>query len=529
MIVLPFAGFLASNHYPAVRIEAAAALGVLAGICGLLAAVFRKTAFYIVLLLSGSAVAAGPARRELTGLYTCPLLLVWLALALAGGALMLVAGEKFLRILAVFAVSGFAAHWHQAAGLRSGLAAQPGGDGHHPAHFLYLVLDEHMGPGGLPAGIGESAEAAGSIRETFRRYGFRLYPNAYSNFANTVDSIPSILRREVVPGRRSLLNQGAPDAFGRYCADVAPFFGEFRRRGYEICVIECRWLRWSGADPARRIDYTPDLDALAGAGIPWTEKFRVLVGNYQASDLILSRVRGFFPFRFAAKQIGPLSVTAIWPDVLANEILRARRPTFFFAHLLTPHGPYLLRKDGSVRRLQEWRLDQGYRAMPKELYADQYRRYCEQVEFVQSQLRRFFARLEEESALDPMTVVVHGDHGSRIRLATASGGGAPDEYDYPGTPDRQDLLDRFSALLAIKLPGVREASVSERWTSIPQVLAETVYEGEGREPGPAAGSVFLFDGEGKPREVRLAEVTESGGREAGIPRGGIPAFRPGGN
>jgi hypothetical protein len=70
VIVLPFAGFLASNHYPAVRIEAAAALGVLAGICGLLAAVFRKTAFYIVLLLSGSAVAAGPARRELTGLYT---------------------------------------------------------------------------------------------------------------------------------------------------------------------------------------------------------------------------------------------------------------------------------------------------------------------------------------------------------------------------------------------------------------------------------------------------------------------------
>jgi hypothetical protein len=291
--------------------------------------------------------------------------------------------------------------------------------------------------------------------------------------------------------------------------DAHTYFDKFRARGYRIFVFQDERLNYTSGEAAEAVSYSGELNSMARTSWAWQDKLRILAGTYQASDRVLSRFKGLFPlFRFGAKALTPFSVPPDWPSWLAGQIAAARAPTFFFAHLLLPHGPYVFRRDGSARPVNDWGGDQQYGVLDERTYLDRYTRYAEQVEFVQSQLETLFSLLRSRGVLDRMTVVVHGDHGSRIRLRQGSitEGPAPyepDGYDYTGAPPLSDLLDRFSALLAIKLPGERAPSCEPRKESVLRVLSEVIYH---RDAPPGADSVFLFDKRGDSREIKLLNL-----------------------
>jgi hypothetical protein len=120
------------------------------------------------------------------------------------------------------------------------------------------------------------------------------------------------------------------------------------------------------------------------------------------------------------------------------------------------------------------------------------------------------ATLADRGLLDPMTVVVHGDHGSRIRRRDApnidpSLERVTHRWDYTGPPGVRDLLDRFSTLLAIKLPKQRDYTRVERKGSVLRFLLEEVYREEPSGLGPV-DSVFLFDERGTAKEVQLDKL-----------------------
>ncbi len=488
--VLPYAGFLIRSRYPAARPEVVATLALMIGWTALAAAMLRgKRLFLAAWALGGAAVATGPFYRLLhlrAGAW--PLFWCIFLAALALG--MLLAG-RLSAIVTAAAVSMLAAQVAVEA-----VRAAPAGAARTIAapahHFLYLILDEHSGAAGFPEEIAECRPARERLASIYLRHGFRVFPQAYSNYPATVDSIPSILNRRLAGRRYEFLRGGRADDYGIYHVEAGAFFERFQRQGYGIHVTQFRGIAFEGAGDAAVREYSDSLAPLAGMDYPWWDKARLLVGRYQATDEVFRAWKGLLPFRCADRPMLPISVADWWPAHLLADIASAQRPTLFFAHILLPHGPYLYREDGSLRPLKEWSRDELYNRVPDQEYRDRYRRYAAQALFVGGQVDWLLEQLNRRGLLDQLTIVVHSDHASRIRRIRPE---APvsktvDRFDYTAPPGERDLLDRFSILFAFRPPGAAEGALDERRRSVLQLISETVYG----EPAAAADSpMILFD------------------------------------
>ena len=137
-------------------------------------------------------------------------------------------------------------------------------------------------------------------------------------------------------------------------------FERLRSEGYAIAAyesdyLECCATRTECAATTRYAAST--IGVLERLPIPWTRKTRYLASTYLLSDMFLwGLAYSLSPhlLQTANWRIGPLSVADIWPGRLSRDILQAQRKTMFFAHLLTPHSPYVYRRDGVLRDDREW-------------------------------------------------------------------------------------------------------------------------------------------------------------------------------
>lgn len=521
VVMLPFLRFLLRNEYRIWSLEAIAAAAVLMVVCVLMAAVARQRYVFLgVVAVCSVLMAAVPTVRllspwmELTPGGTALLLGAFL------GAAILVLRENFAVVLAVFTVSAFAVDLGQAFALPSFPPAETVKfQANPPAHVLYIVVDEHIGIAGLPERYAECRAAREAVASTFSKNQFRLYTHAYSNYPSTVSSLASLLNRRVLARRRMFLDENSSQwRWGTRTFRENRLLEFFARQGYRVEVFQHSAINHVAPrlHPDRIHEYWDQLGELDRAPGPWFQRFRWLVGNYQQSDLVLSQVKAFFPFRFAPHTTGPLSASAIWPDGVASSLQQATKRTFFFVHLMTPHYPYLFRRDGSVRDLREWSGDRMDQRLTGVQYEERYQRYCEQVESVSHQLESLFARMRAAGIYDSARIVIHGDHGSRIRMALAHGaarsmtptGSDPEQYDYPDRPPLRDLLDRFSTLLAVKEPHAAVASVDSRKASLLRLLSETLPL-DNQPLEDSADCVYLFDGQNRPRPIAILDHWEA--------------------
>ncbi|MEZ5353530.1 MAG: sulfatase-like hydrolase/transferase [Bryobacteraceae bacterium] len=515
VVLLPFLRFLLRNGYPILRAESVAASIVLAVVCLALALLARQRMVFLALAAIASVLMATvPVVRMLAPwAELSPRSAAAILGALLAAAILLMR-EKSAVILAVFTLSAFGVDLAQAVAVH--FSHQPVATiaAANPApHTLYIVLDEHLGAAGFPAGIAACADARSTLEHTLAAARFRHFTHAYSNYPSTVSSLSSLLNRRLLDRRRMFLNENSPQwRWGTRTLQENRLVAEFKRRGYRVEIFQHRAINHAapGISVDRIHEYWDRLGQLEQSPGPWFTRFRWLVGNYQQSDLVLSQVKAFFPFRFAPHTTGPLAAAAIWPAELEQSILQAPTRTLFFVHLMAPHFPYLYKKDGTVRNLDEWTGDRVDQRSGDLMYRDRYQRYCEQVQFVSAQLQGLFGRLQAAGAYSPMTIVIHGDHGSRIRKAfdagssTRAAGSDPESFDYAGAPSLRDLLDRFSALFAFKAPGAAEASVDPEPTSLLNLLARTLPLGD--PPAPGADSVYLFDAQGHPEPIDLRQI-----------------------
>jgi len=290
-------------------------------------------------------------------------------------------------------------------------------------------------------------------------YQFTVFPNAASNYGNTLLSVPSILNAKL---------PSPPDEFTRLktpggATVVGPnrLFEEFAAKHYAITVYQHRSIDYAAG--SRRVttrhDYSSEITGVEH--VPgWLERVLWLAGDYQGSSFLLSRFRAFLPFRLAFRRTGPLAVQRFWPEGLLTEIEHTRQPTLFFVHLLVPHEPLLYRADGTVKPVQEWTPDTPVPPLPQELYELRFSRYCEQVTALSRQLREFLRRLSPDR-LGTMTMIVHGDHGSRIYSEDAS--------------DQMNYRNQFSTLFAIRQPGSQTARHDMETATVMSLFARHVY------------------------------------------------------
>lgn len=510
LIVFPFMGFVFRRQYPFFSPETMVGLLVLSTISVLAGLLCRGVVFRLVVLTVCCVCALVPLQRELSRWVHLNVVVLALFLVLSLGLMMWRLKDRFYLAVAVFSTTLLAANLFQIGAPAHILPAADAGSGQRaPAHFLYLVLDEHMGPEGLPTDIDECRQARRRIERTAWRWNLTLHSNAYSNYATTFDSLTSAMNGRLLA--RHLELSPPPDGHGIHHLDTQTFRDAATRQGYALRFIQLRNVDFTGGNPELAFNYD---DSIAEAGnMPggWTDRFKLLVGRYQASDLVFARFKGFFPFRFGLRMLFPLSAGRQWPVWLIEEILAAKRPTLFFAHILCPHGPYLYKADGTLRAPREWVHDQDYQRLNEADYRARYARYGEQVQFLQTQLSYLFTELNARGFFEPMTVVVHGDHGSRILAQRpgiakleVSGPLSVDRFDYEGKPDPQDLRDRFSVLLATKRSGQKMGNAEVTPISLIRVIPQ--YTGVAPLPeGSSADAAYLFDSAGLPAQIRILE------------------------
>lgn len=379
-----------------------------------------------------------------------------------------------------------------------------------PPLLVHLLLDEHIGVEGLPPEIPAARALRSELIDFYTSRGFRLFGGAYSQYANTYNSIANLLNftsREV--SRPYLL----PGTGSEWDLEESAYFEMLQQRGYRVHVYQSTYMdlcHAEGVQPQECTTYpAASLRMLQNLQLPTIEKARAIAGAIVTQSQILEVVNKFYErviraatlrigwqlpgWRWQKPQLGPLPVPGVI-ERLSDDIDRHPRGHAFFAHLLLPHYPYVFDRRCELRSSTSDWLSNHIASTDVLVYntadsrAQKYERYADQVRCVLTLLDHLLDDLDRRGLLDDATVIVNGDHGSRIPVHYPSGLTLAS-----GVLTDNDFRDTFSALYAIHAPGV-PAGYDEENRSLVELLNHHL----GGEPWRAPGScrVFLLEEKG---------------------------------
>lgn len=309
--------------------------------------------------------------------------------------------------------------------------------------ILILILDEHVGIEGIPL----IHEAAKRMKEElvarYVGYGFSVYGKAYSNYFGTLDSLTSILNR-TLPEEPRRVEDRNPMANG--------ILEELHRRGYGLNIYQSNFMDFCGPLQGRHekcLEYQANsIGYLKEMSAPRWDKMRVIIGSFvwgYKSRLLRKAYRALMEklgwLQWDSTPTLPLGII----EQLKEDIKASPGGTAFFAHLLLPHGPYAYDAACRIKGITHWEnaTDTEHGNTPQSWERRQ-RLYLEQVACSQSKASELIEAMRSSGRFDAASVVVLGDHGSRIFLEPVTG----ENYD----PRGRSSLEAFSAFLAIK-PG----------------------------------------------------------------------------
>ncbi|MGH8235477.1 MAG: hypothetical protein ACREXP_00465 [Steroidobacteraceae bacterium] len=375
-----------------------------------------------------------------------------------------------------------------------------------PPLLIHLLLDEHIGVEGLPPEIPGARALRPELIDFYTSRGFRLFGGAYSQYANTFNSIANLLNfasREV--SHPYLRHETGEET--EWNLKQAAYFQMLQQRGYRLHVYQSKYMDLCHADGVQVQECTTypvtSLSLLEGLGLGTAEKARAIANAIITQSNILRVVNKVYErlirgtllragwqlpaWRWQKPLFGSLPV----PDVferLSDDILRHPRGHAFFAHLLMPHYPYIFDRRCKLRpHTSDW-LTNRIASTDLLVYntvdsrAQKYGRYAEQVRCMLTLIDGLLDDLESRGLLDQAIIVVNGDHGSRIPLHYPSGLTLA-----RGVLTDSDLSDSFSALYAIHAPGV-----SPGYDAAPLTLVELLNHHLGGEPLNARSSCTVF-------------------------------------
>lgn len=366
--------------------------------------------------------------------------------------------------------------------LGTGSVASPSGTGERSSDplqspqgvFVHIVLDEHLGIEGFPDDIERGPETRDLLTELFEDYGFLLFGGAYSEYFNTENSLPAMFNGASL---------GDLDAVRSLAAEHNSFlqnayFEHLIARGYALNVLQTSLLDFCPADLAAEMDcsiYRYDV-------IPWsrlveadlTERLYLIGKNWiQRSDIIKTAMRLIGTRLDWDGQVSPIASQYAFERFI-GQVADSKAGEFHFAHLLFPHYPYIYNSDCQIQP-RPW-LNQWGGTGPDRTRAIRNARYFGQVTCSVHMLRRLFDAMKSNGTLENATIVVHGDHGSRIVPTDP----AKDGKDMLNS---EDMTASFSTLFAVRAPGqqpgydARQISLRELMTAFtkgPSTIDELV-------------------------------------------------------
>jgi hypothetical protein len=339
-----------------------------------------------------------------------------------------------------------------------------------PPVVIHLIFDEFIGIEGIPPEAPGGNAARHSLRSFLLENGFRVFGRAYSRFHRTANAIPNTLNYASVPeeayfieGNRKRLrkNQYFKDMYERgYMIHVyQPNYFDFCE-GYEYQIAACHTFLSIGIKP---------LESLQLSKIAKTE---LILRNFGELSVILRNgaryykriIRKAMSYGYFSPQWIPGSPDLYSAhglqilDIVARDVANAAPGDLYFAHLLTPHSPYVYDRGCNLRNRHAW-----VRHSDPVSRLHRYMLYLEQVECIRNRLQYIFDLWRRAKVFDSAKVILHGDHGSRLYLKEPT-------VDNRDELRKSDYVDSFSTLLAVKAPGL-EARYDGRIVAIQDALA----------------------------------------------------------
>jgi hypothetical protein len=345
------------------------------------------------------------------------------------------------------------------------LAAAPASAG---PPLVYVVLDEMIAPEAIPLDIAGGEATYEAIRSLFGRHGFRLYGQAFSRHALTVVSIPNTLNYDASDNGAGIELRHAENGIvhSALLDDIA--------EQMPLVVYQSAHIDFCGP-LASRCETLPSFDPLSSfakdTGLPPGAALGLLrkatKGSLVATALadLLAASHGWPITDAALPTYFDVHAFPRWFDKFEADVVGSAGRASYFAHLLSPHAPYLL--DAGCELQSRWELPYNLRddlhlegEVLEAARVRNYTWYFQQIGCLLSELESLLSRLDRDPAFEDATLVFHGDHGSRIsagRLAE--------------TVTDRDVIDDHAALFAIRGPAI-EPGYDLRKVSIQQLAAE---------------------------------------------------------
>jgi hypothetical protein len=343
--------------------------------------------------------------------------------------------------------------------------------------IIHLLLDEMSGVAGLPINIPGGLQLKQQMEEIFAKHNFTLYPKAFSRHFMTAMSVPNLLNYDYEDATYGLFSKYQSKADFKINAKNR-HFEVMRERGYSLSVFQTvfydfcksvkveRCLTFPSYSPWSKFHWSQNTELLrqstaqvlhsANRTSILTRAYFQAFSGMTAAQLDMLRN----PLRFDLHGLGN------WMNALTESIRTNPRGVAHFAHVLAPHGPYILEKDCSVRgpwgQLPQFmREDRGLslEAFVVERKV-QYERYFKQSSCLMTLLDGLLERLTLTPELKDATILIFGDHGSRLSAGRFVESLSPEDH-----------LDNYSTLYAIR-HGNKPAAVNMRSTSVHRLFAE---------------------------------------------------------
>ena len=359
--------------------------------------------------------------------------------------------------------------------------------------IVHLVLDEHIGLGGLPQDLPAGQSQWYRMRSLYLDNGFRLFGRVYSRFATTPHSLPRVFNF-TVPGH-----------------EASNYFERIARQGYRIRVYQPeRVLNFcSGADFDLCETYPAfSLHLLQEADVAFIQKFALVYGMYTHQSFVYFAVTlayqkvahqmGLPELSFGREAIGAIPSMLLLQRVI-EEASEIESGTLIFAHLLLPHSPYTYDAECALLPVGTPWLYSGDPDLAPPLYNTsesrriRYERYLDQLDCTNDKLRELFDGMKRTGVWDNAIVIVHGDHGSRIVK------NSPEASNIKNL-EAADFIDAFSVHFAIKRNGVK-SGMDNRFVSLQALFAEI---STGQPAQESSQSVLLRDESNNPKFFRPA-------------------------
>ncbi|MGV7221167.1 MAG: hypothetical protein ACQ9MH_06565 [Nitrospinales bacterium] len=333
---------------------------------------------------------------------------------------------------------------------------------------IHLILDGHIGVEGLPENLDQGRRSKKDIISFYANNGFHLYGNAYSHFDKTLNSVSSLLNFvEMAGAEKGFVRKTQVETFNHEMVKNK-YFKKMSGLGYKIKVYQSVALNYCQENfrvescytyqtfstqylKTLSLDVGSNILTILSSYLFRSEFFRSGKNIYWHFANYSQQWFGWelpYPWKWNARQTSPIGAVQ-GLEKLKNDIRSSSGGTLFFAHLLMPHAPFIYDSNCQLYKnpITEW-LESGNPALnyvenTSSSRINRYIRYIEQIDCLNIHLQDLFNTMRSANIYKNATIIIHGDHGSRIRVTRPIN-------ETSNKISSEDLLDSYSTLFAVK-------------------------------------------------------------------------------